>query len=267
MLPNRPNPHEAVQPDFTSDQHANARRTLSDMGMPEDLATATLLCLWTIDNEREKTEWDRIAAQEAHKEEEARHLTAATKEILLQQDQAKKEAALAKEHKKDKTKFIPVPKAKAPVDLICLPAKYALKQMESGGYVELFYFTNQGISDAEEVAITLDDDMYVWKWQDNGTHSVVKTSVAKKGLKTDLLPDKKLSWEQFFKATPHLIKFMTSYQWPQDRINMFCSFFLGIQSHPWRTSIHPFCQRHSLSTKPNNDTCGTTPSVPLLASP
>jgi len=243
MLPNRPNPHEAVRPDFTSDQHADACRTLSDTGVPENLAAAALLHLWTIDNEREKTEWDRITAQEVREEEEARHLAAAAKEILLQQDQAEKEAALAEERKKHKTKFIPVPKAKALVNLICLPAKYVLKQMESGGYVELFYFTNQGISDAEEVATTPDDDTYVWKRQDDGTCSFVETSIAKKGLKTDLLPDEKLSWEQFFEATPRLIKFMTSYQWPQDRIDMFCSFFLGIQSHPWRTSVHPFCKK------------------------
>jgi len=243
MPPNRPNPHEAVRPDFTSDQHADARHTLTDTGVPEDLAATALLRLWTIDNERDKTEWDRVIAEEAREEEAARHLAAAAEEVLLQQDQAEKDAALAEERKKHKLKFIPVPNAKAPGDLICLPAKYMLKQMESRNYVKLFYFTNQGISDAEEVATTPDDDTYVWKRQDNGTRSFVETSMAKKGLKTDPLTDEKLSWEQFFEATLRQIKFMKSYQWPQDRIDMFCSFFLGIQTHPWWTSMHPFCKK------------------------
>jgi len=97
MPPNRPNPHEAVRPDFTSDQHADAHRTLTDTGVPEDLAAAALLHLWTIDNERDKTEWDMVIAEEAREEEAARHLAAAAEEVLLQQDQAEKDAALAEE--------------------------------------------------------------------------------------------------------------------------------------------------------------------------
>jgi len=118
--------------------------------------------------------------------------------------------------------------------------------MENGTYVELFYFTNEGIADAEEVATAPSDESFVWKQQDNGTPSLVEASTAKRGLKTDVLPDEKLSWEQFFEATPHMIQFMKRYHWPQDRIDMFCSFFLGIQSHRWRTSSHPLCKKSLL---------------------
>jgi len=140
---------------------------------------------------------------------------------------------------------VPVPKAKALVDL-CLPAKYTLKHMENVTYVELFYFTNKGIADAEEVATAPSNELFVWKQQDNGTPSLVEASTAKRGLKMDVLPDEKLSWEQFFKATLCMIQFMKCYHWLQDRIDMFCSFFLGIQSHHWRTSLHPLCKKSLL---------------------
>ena len=110
-----------------------------------------------------------------------------------------------------------VPIAKVPVNLICLPTKYALKYMENSTYIELFYFMNQGIANAEEVATAPSDELFVWKQQDNGTPSLVEASTAKRGLKSDVLLDKKLSWEQFFEATPHIIQFMKRYHWLQDR--------------------------------------------------
>ncbi|KAG6328838.1 hypothetical protein ID866_10251 [Astraeus odoratus] len=80
------------------------------------------------------------------------------------------------------------------------------------------------------------DGTYVWKQQEDDCHSLVKTSMAKRGLKSDPLPDKKLSWEQFFEATLHMVEFMSRCQWPQDHIDMFQKFWLGIQSHLWHTS-------------------------------
>ncbi|KAL4080249.1 hypothetical protein V8B97DRAFT_2020915 [Scleroderma yunnanense] len=130
------------------------------------------------------------------------------------QEQAENKDTLSEECKKHKSKFTLVL-----LDLICLPAKYALKQMESGNYIELFYFTNQGITDAEEVTTTPSDSTFIWKQRDNGTHSL------------------------FFEATPHIIQFMKCYQWPQDHTNMFCSFFLNIQSHCWQTLNDPFTKK------------------------
>ncbi|KAL4066601.1 hypothetical protein J3A83DRAFT_4082675, partial [Scleroderma citrinum] len=112
------------------------------------------------------------------------------------------------ECKKHKTKFIPIPDIKVPLEPICLPAHYTLKQMEEGNYVELYYFTNLGIVEAEEVATAPSNGMYVWKQTENSSHSLVKASSAKRGLKNDLIPNEKLSWEQFFETTPHMIKFM-----------------------------------------------------------
>ena len=164
----------------------------------------------------------------------ARQLAETAEALLRQQDQAEKEAALAEECKKHKNKFVPVPNAKVPLEPVALPAKYALKQMENGNYIELYYFTNQGIADAKEVATAPSDGTYVWKQQEDGSSTIVNLAESKRGLKTDLLPDDKLSWEQFFKATPRMIKFMTWYNWPQDRINMHYQFWLNIQSHRWR---------------------------------
>ena len=56
-----------------------------------------------------------------------------------------------------------MPSAKVPLELVPLPVKYALKQMETSGCVKLYYFTNQGIAEAEEVATGSNDGLLVLK--------------------------------------------------------------------------------------------------------
>ncbi|KAG6326162.1 hypothetical protein ID866_12927, partial [Astraeus odoratus] len=206
MAPPRLNPHDAAQPDFTSEAHAASRLSLMNSGLTEEQAIAALANLWLINNEQERAAWDRSLAEEYRVAEDARQAAAEAEERQRLQSLADKEAALADERKKHKSKYTPVPNAKVPLEPICLPARYALKQMESGGYVELFYFTNQGIADTEEVATAPSDGTYVWKQQED---SLVEASTAKRGLKSDPLPDEKLSWEQFFEATPRMVEFIS----------------------------------------------------------
>ena len=193
MPPNGANPHDAVLPDFASDEHADACLALTETGLLEVQAVATLSRLWTLNNEKEKLQWDRVIAEEARDAEETRQLVETAEALLRQQEQAEKDAALAEEHKKHKMKFLPVPNAKVPLEPIAQPAKYALKQMENANYVELYYFTNQGIADAKEVATAPSDGTYVWKQQEDGTSTIVDSAESKRGLKTDPLPDDKLS--------------------------------------------------------------------------
>ncbi|KAG6328958.1 hypothetical protein ID866_10131 [Astraeus odoratus] len=236
MAPPRLNPHEAAHPNFTSEAQAASRLALMGSRLTEEQAVTALTNLWLINNEQECAAWDRSLAEEYHAAEDARQAAAKAEERQRLQSLADRETVLADKRKKHKSKYMPVPNARVPLEPICLPACYALKQMESGGYVKLFYFTNQGIADAEEVATTPSDRTYIWKQQEDGCHSLVEASLAKRGLKSDPLPDEKLSWEQFFEATPCMVEFMSRCQWPQDCIDMFWKFWLGIQSHPWCTS-------------------------------
>jgi len=66
MPPIGANPHDAVLPDFASDEHADARLALTDTGLLEDQAIAMLSRLWTLNNEKEKLQWDLLTAEEAH---------------------------------------------------------------------------------------------------------------------------------------------------------------------------------------------------------
>ena len=100
MPPNHPNPHNTERPNFTTDEYEDACIVLIGTGVLADTTASALAQIWTFNNERDKTEWDRAVANEAQAEEAARQLAAASEELLRQQELAEKEATLAEEHKK-----------------------------------------------------------------------------------------------------------------------------------------------------------------------
>ena len=238
MPPTGSNPHEAVVPDFANEEHADGRAAIMGGGFNDNQAAAALYQLWLIANAKAQQEWDRALAAEEERAEANWQLAEVAELLLCQQALAEKEAADDK--KKHRNKFVPVPNAKVPLELVPLPAEYALKQMEMSGYVELYYFTNKGIAEAEEVATAAGNGSLVWKLGNDGSHSLVKASTGKRGLKNNPLPDKKLTWEQFFEATLCMIKSMVRFQWPEDRVDMFCKLWLGMQKHRFQTSTDMF---------------------------
>lgn len=84
MPPGPPNPHDAVCPDFAIEEFLEARRELTDAGLTEAQAIATLVRLWTLENNRSIARWDRQAAEDTQAAEDARLLAATAEELLLQ---------------------------------------------------------------------------------------------------------------------------------------------------------------------------------------
>ena len=102
-------------------------------------------------------------AEEEQRVAENWQLAEAAELLLHQQALVGKEAIAANDRKKHRNKFVPMADAKVPLELIALPAKHALKWMETSGYVKLYYFTNKGIAEAKQVATTPSDESLMWK--------------------------------------------------------------------------------------------------------
>ncbi|KAF8834015.1 hypothetical protein BDN67DRAFT_869378, partial [Paxillus ammoniavirescens] len=152
------NPHHPIQPDFTSDTHAEACLQLADRGIAEDLIIPTLQALWILSNDQAKQCWDARLEQEAQEAHEAQR--AAAKEENLCQHALEEEQDLAKqeEQKKNKIKFIPVPDLSVPTESIIIPSSYVLTKLHKAEYCELYYFTNHGLADAKTTAPSFDDE-------------------------------------------------------------------------------------------------------------
>ncbi|KAG6327323.1 hypothetical protein ID866_11766 [Astraeus odoratus] len=132
MAPPRLNPHNAVQPDFASEAHMASHLSLMDSGLTEEQAITVLAKLWIINNRQEQAAWDRPHAKESCAAEDTRQVVAEAEERQRVQALANRKAALANKCKKHKSKYTPIPNTKVPLEPTCLPACYALKQMESG---------------------------------------------------------------------------------------------------------------------------------------
>jgi len=69
-------PNLAIRPDFTSDEHLEAREQLVADGLTEEQAARSLASLWTIANNTAKAAWaeglERREANRIKAEEEAR---------------------------------------------------------------------------------------------------------------------------------------------------------------------------------------------------
>ena len=229
------NPHEVVQPDFTSDDHAAHQQILTDGSLTEDQVVATLSNLWVATNKRDKAEWDCRQAGRAQEQLGVKWEEEREEEALL-------EASRTEERKRYKNMFAPV-KAIGPVTILACKAITCMKKAE---YIELWYFTNDGIR-AVEVATTVppkDSISFRFVYNEElDTSTLVPVSSLADISGANIVEDINLSWEQFMQAMSHIISFMEQCDWPQDHVNMFVEFWSNIQSHQWRHLYDEFSQR------------------------
>ncbi|KAI5999103.1 hypothetical protein EDD15DRAFT_2400864 [Pisolithus albus] len=161
-------PNLAVCPDFSSDDFAEARLQLTSNTVDDGQAARILATLWDIQNAKDIRRWN------AHREEEdqmARALAeqeaeeAAQKQCRLREEA---EAALMEERKKNKAKYAPVPDIEVPLGPVNIPAPYTTRKLKKGEYCELYFFTNDGLAEAEAFNPSVDDEALTLLKADNG---------------------------------------------------------------------------------------------------
>ena len=118
---------------------------------------------------------------------------------------------------------------------------FTLKKLHKGEFVELFYFTNQGLKEAKKAGFK--DESFILI-QEGDSQSWVPTMSTCNG-KNVLTKDKDLTWEEFLEAAPCMINFMQISDWPDDHIKMFIKLWQNLQKHARRFSNDHF-SKHSL---------------------
>ncbi|KAH9909462.1 uncharacterized protein B0H18DRAFT_820240, partial [Fomitopsis serialis] len=196
-------PNGLEVPDYALEAHAALRQSYVDAGLAEANVVPLLKSTWTRANDADKLRWqvqteaaERVAREQAAAEEEAANQVRA-------QDRLDEEQARRDERKKYKDKFSSVSTQPPPEDESILPAKYALRKLEKGSYVELYYFTNEGLDTADASANQFDEDALVVHRGDDGVPSWAPAGSAR-GTK-NVTADQDLTLEQFRQATPRLL--------------------------------------------------------------
>ncbi|KAG1731163.1 hypothetical protein EDD22DRAFT_1045437 [Suillus occidentalis] len=198
------NPNLAVQPDFTLQEHQLARQQLVDGGFTDDQAARSLAALWTLANNADKERWNlrQERLQEAREREEEEE----EQRQQLRQEEA--EAARLEDRKKNKNKYAPLVRGKAPSDPTILPAQYATRKLKAGDYCELHYFTNRGLEDAQLATLVAEPDAMVMLPSSEGIHSWIPAAAVKDPKATPVVKDEHLSWEEFNEAAPRMVTSM-----------------------------------------------------------
>ena len=120
-------------------------------------------------------------------------------------------------------------------------SNFAIRKMEKGLFVELWYYTNAGLDEAFRNSNTTDDEAMVMLCLPNGTTSWVPAAATR--MASGVIEDKNILWEDFCQAVPHMIAAMEEADWPQERVAMLAKFWGNLQVHEFRSSRDPLGQK------------------------
>lgn len=195
--------------------------------------------LWTLANNADKERWNlrQECLQEAREREEEEE----EQRQQLRQEEA--EAAHLEDRKKNKNKYVPLVRGKAPSDPTILPAQYAMRKLKAGNYCELHYFTNRGLEDAQLATLVVEPDVMVMLPSSEGIHSWIPAAAVKDPKAMPVIKDEHLSWEEFNEVAPRMVTSMRQYDWPEERVKIHIQFWYALQVHRWQHSLDLLKQR------------------------
>ncbi|KAG6825251.1 hypothetical protein H0H92_004282 [Tricholoma furcatifolium] len=234
-------PNTAVRPDFASEDYADARTALISADIDNDGAVAMLTKAWDAGNAAEKAIWARqVRADEEEAEAAARQAI----DIQDQEDTQRRheaETANAEERKKNRTKYIELSEAPPPITPPEILPTYATTRLQKGQYVEMWYFTNEGIAGGLKHASSIDENAMTQAVDKDGSITWIPAT-ASKALR-DAKADRDLSWEQLLVASPRFLEAIHAAGWPEQRQRMMSNLFTRIQAHPRRYTNDPIDRR------------------------
>ncbi|KAI0919217.1 hypothetical protein AcW1_009328 [Taiwanofungus camphoratus] len=234
-------PSEAQCPDYASPRYAATRASCINANTTEAQAIQLLINIWHEANQVDRQQWQNQLDEQAAILENHIHLAEEAETHRREAAKIEEEATRKEELKKNKGKYIPIPDRDAPIITPVLPATYAVRKMEKGLYVEMYYYTNKGLDEAINVTGTIDDEAMVLQQNANGTTAWVPAAATRDA--HGVIDDKDLVWEDFCQAVPRMILAMEQAGWLAERVLMVATFWGNLQIHPMRSSRDPLDQK------------------------
>lgn len=224
------NPHLEVMPEHVGPHYAPLRDALTQNGMTAEQAVQALNTSWTLNHEARIQAWDQQVIDDAAAEEALRLQQLQNEQLPPNQPPAQEgEGAEAEKRKpamKDFDDAIIVGNYIAP-----RPSQYALRRIEDFEYVELWYLTPEGCSEASQHQLTQNEDTFGLSRVDS---MVTLKSISSMKASKNVIPDAELTFRQMSMAKNTLIPLMTRHQWSEKAINAFAQFFTQLELHPYR---------------------------------
>lgn len=112
------------------------------------------------------------------------------------------------------------------------PSQFAVGKLKSYSFIELWYFTEEGCSEAQETNRTLPEDAYGITRVDDLV--ALKPVTAFKASK-NAIPDADLTWRQMNIGKNTMLRYMETCDWPRKHIESFARFYLHLELDPMRS--------------------------------
>ncbi|KAG6851656.1 hypothetical protein C0991_007294, partial [Blastosporella zonata] len=202
--------------------------------------TKQLVTLWTATNNVDKRIWARQLQIDFDRTEEVEQGARDLQDREALQKRQEDQLAIAKEQKKNRAKYQDVLEEAPPITAPEIISSYAMTHLQKGQYVELWYFTNEGMAwglnmgpvNKNALSQTVDSD---------GNVSWAPTTTAKAA--KDVWKDRDLSWEQLLMATPRFLEAIQAADWTPQHQTMMHNLLAGLQSHPYQFTANPLDRR------------------------
>ncbi|KAG1751042.1 hypothetical protein EDB19DRAFT_1674640 [Suillus lakei] len=153
-------PSANVCPDFMDERYRAGRTVFVTPNISEVQAAATLRGIWVTTNDALCIQWQQQVIEDDRLRTEQQRLAEEEEERSFQAIRLEEETAQAEEKKKNRSKYHVLPERPRPTttedDIIV--SDFAMRKIDKGLYVEIYYWTNDGLDDALANYRTKDDD-------------------------------------------------------------------------------------------------------------
>lgn len=236
----RSDPNLNLCPDYNSEDFANTRAQLVNDNTTEEQAVQLLRNIWLANNNLDKRLWQQQLENDREELAHQQRMEEDEQERLKQEHVDEEEDARKEERKKNKHKYIPIQNSGVPDDPAVTPCSYALRKLDKGEYLELWYFTNDGLDEASTKK-TVDDDAMILSSLPDGSTAWVSSASTRSA--RSVVNDEDLPFEEFCQACPRFLAALEEADWPQDRIRMTAIFWRNLQIHKYRSLRDPLAQK------------------------
>jgi hypothetical protein len=173
-----------------------------------------------------------------------------------------RQALCTEEQKKNRLKYLLIPICLPPMTAPKIPSSYVTSQLWKGQYIELWYFTNNGLDYAHQHSSTLDENMMVQIQDKDGTATWVPAVTSREA--HTIADDRFISWENLCQAVPRILLAMEAAKWLPQCLTMLANLWGKLQVHKFAPHMTNSTREPSLSTKPNNNENGSRLLIPQV---
>ena len=225
-------PNLEVRPDFASAAYDALCTALAAAEHVDKGAIVTRLSnAWDVENNAKKATWEEQVRQD-----EVEALDAALAQERQQQleleERTREEEAEKKEKEKKKPKLKEFVANKPVKDTTQLrPSHYAIHKLDEREYVELYYFTLEGCTEASKIDRTIAQDAFTFTKAED---TLLLKPMASHKPSNKAIPDEDLTWRQMSIAKTTLLHHMSQTGWPEHYVVALAEFYLNLESHPTR---------------------------------